>query len=536
MINPVKLVLEKNVDVPVRDGSVLRADVFRPPGEGRYPVIMSFGPYGKDIHFRDFHQAFYETVDERGPFMNWETPNPDWWVPHGYVVIRVDERGTGRSPGSLDLFDRQEREDFYDAIEWAGEAGWSTGKVGLLGVSYYAILQWHVAAMQPPHLAAIVPWEGANDLYREFGRHGGILNNVWLDAWWNRQVTSNRNLAGAPSRDLPADHRSHPLIDEYHRANAVDLSAIKVPVLSAGNWGGYALHLRGNIEGYLAAGSEHKWLEIHEGNHLAPFYTDESRMLQKRFLDQWLKGEDSGMLQTPPVRLAIRSVHSTNQRYEEAWPIPRTRWCEYHLDVSAGLLTPSRPTAEGRVDYPAPAGGLLLLTEPFRERTEITGPIALTLTVASSAPDMDVFASIICLDQTGSEVSRDDAQDRPGPIAKGWLRVSHRELDEERSRPYRPVHRHTHSAQLTPGDLVDIAVEIRPTSMVFEAGFRLGLTIEAHDRNDGTAGYYNHDDPGDRPAVRLAGVNTIVSGPGHRSVLLLPIIPPAEGHSRETSS
>lgn len=527
----VQLVLEKNVDVAMRDGTVLRADVFRQAGGGRHPVIMSYGPYGKDIHFRDFHQAFYETVDERGPFMNWETPNPEWWVKEGYVVVRVDERGTGRSPGRLDLFSRQEREDYYDAIEWAGEAPWSTGKVGLLGVSYYGILQWHVAAMRPPHLAAIVPWEAANDLYREFGRHGGILNNVWMDAWWARQITTNASPGGMPTTDLPADHRAHPLIDDYHLDHAVDLGAIEVPVLSAGNWGGYALHLRGNVEGYLGAGSAHKWLEIHSGNHLAPFYTERSRALQKMFLDQWLKGEDSGMLDHPALTLAIRDRDSYEWRHEDAWPIPRTDWQTFHVDGPAGRLTRESPAENGAVSYAAPDGGLLFLTPPFAERTEVTGPLALHLTVASSVDDMDVFVSVIHLDAAGKEITCDDAQDRPGPVAKGWLRASHRDLDPERSLSYRPVHRHVERRPLVPGEPADIVVEIRPTSMVFEPGSRLGVVVESHDRLDGTAGYYDHDDPDDRPLDALAGVSTILSGPGRRSFLVLPIIPPVEARN-----
>ena len=96
------MVIEKDVPVPTRDGRVLRADVFRPLGAGPFPVLLVHGPYGKDIHFADFNAHAYGLLDEAGPYMTWETPNPEWWVPHGYAVVRVDSRGAARSPaGSL---------------------------------------------------------------------------------------------------------------------------------------------------------------------------------------------------------------------------------------------------------------------------------------------------------------------------------------------------------------------------------------------------------------------------------------------------
>lgn len=173
-----EVIFEQNVAIPLRDGALVYANVYRPNGVGAYPVVMTFGPYGKDIHFRDFNPTAYAQIAEHGRYLNWETPNPDWWVPRGYVVVRVDQRGIGTSPGYLDLLSRQQGEDFYDAIEWAGIQPWSTGKVGLLGISYYAASQWQVAAMQPPHLAAMIPWEGFVDLYREAIRHGGIYSNT----------------------------------------------------------------------------------------------------------------------------------------------------------------------------------------------------------------------------------------------------------------------------------------------------------------------------------------------------------------------
>lgn len=110
----------------------------------------------------------------------WETPDPGYWTQRGYIVLRVDERGTGQSPGQLDVLSRGTSETFFDVIEWAAEQEWSTGKVGLLGVSYYAATQWSVAARRPKGLAAIVPWEGFSDYNREAVRHGGILADQFI--------------------------------------------------------------------------------------------------------------------------------------------------------------------------------------------------------------------------------------------------------------------------------------------------------------------------------------------------------------------
>lgn len=524
----------RDVSIVVRDGTTLIGDVFLPSSPEAAPVILTYGPYGKDIHFADFHPRFYESVDERGPNMVWEIPNPDWWTQQGYAVVRVDERGTGKSPGKLDLFSEQEQHDFYDVIEWAGTQPWSTGRVGLLGVSYYAILQWRVAVMRPLHLAAIVPWEAAADFYRDFARHGGIFNSDWLTAWWRRQITRNQHgltdqddaqdtLDG--NNDMLADLKAHETFDDYHRARQIDLSRIDVPVLSAGNWGGYALHLGGNSEGYLQAGSDDKWLEMHTGNHLAPFYTSESRELQKRFLDEFVKGVDTGIRDEPRVKLAVRSATGWQWRAEESWPLSDTRWTRFHLDSLHGALGKSEPPTESNVEYSAENGSALFLTPPMTDRWEITGPVAAHLTVSTTGTDMDLFLSLIVLDPDGSEICFDDVQDVPGPVTRGWLRVSHRALDHGRSTSWNPVHTHATKQLLTPGEIVDVAVSVRPTSVVLAEGQRLGLVIGAADRKDAASPYYAHTDPEDRALSRV-GTHTIHTGPGTCSYLVLPVIPP----------
>lgn len=536
------MVVEKDLPVTTRDGTVLRADVFRPDGPGPFPALLVHGPYGKDIHFADFNAHAYDLVDESGPRMTWETPNPDWWVPRGYALVRVDQRGTGHSQGRMELFSPTEFEDYYDVVEWAGIQHWSTGRVGLLGISYYAIGQWHVAAMRPPHLAAIVPWEGAVDLYRDWARHGGILSNAFTDAWWLRQITGNQyalpgdaqnpGRAVAGNADLPTDLRAHELLDEWFAARSVDLSAITVPVLSSGNWTSYQLHLRGNVEGYLGAGSEHKWLEIHDGNHFTPFYSEASRLYQKRFLDRFVAGDESAWQDEPPVRLTVRDPRGSFVRTENEWPIARTRWTELHLDAETGALLADPRPGTSATTYPVVDGAATFLTTPFTSDVEITGPSALHVWLSADAVDADLFVTMIDIGPDGKEVTFEDASGvgNRGPVVKGWLRASHRALDEERSSPYRPVHRHTTKEALVPGEPVLLSVELLPTSLVFGPGHRLGIVLQAQDRSDPTR--FLHTAVTDRDPAVFRGTHTVHTGARYGSTLVLPVIPGADPTAR----
>jgi predicted acyl esterase len=302
-----------------------------------------------------------------------------------------------------------------------------------------------------------------------------------------------------------------------------DLSHIKVPLLSVGNWGGVGLHLRGNIEGYLDAASEHKWLRVHVGNHYTPFYSQEGRALQKRFFDYWLKGHENGLLEDARLQLAIRRGRGFTWRSEQEWPLARTKWTRFYLDAADKSISERVPNRPAHISYEAPEGGVSFVTAPFVEETEVTGPLALRLWVSSTAPEMDLFVTLRNLDAAGKDVACIGSNNEPVPVTKGWLRVSHRKLDQERSSEYRPYHRHDEIQRLLPGEVVPVDVEIWPTSMVFEAGHCLALDIEAHDGLG--PGLFRHHDLDDRHPSLLAGINTIHTGADRLSYLLLPVIP-----------
>ena len=528
------MIYERDVEIPTRDGTRLRANVYRPVGDDAAPVLMTLGPYGKDRNWADRNQQHARDLGG-GPFVNWETPNPETWVPKGYVVVRVDGRGTGASPGELNPFLNRAAEDYYDAIEWAAVQPWSTGKVGLLGISFYAMTQWPVAALRPPHLAAMVPWEAAADLDRDFFRAGGILNSGFLSGWWPYTVLnvqhgadgslSPQELVANGAISLNDAAREHPLGGDFEDHWRPDLPRIEVPLLSVGNWGNIGLHLRGNTEGYLGAGSEQKWLRIVTGDHIHPFYQPENIELEERFLGHFLKGEDTGWSAEPRVMLAIRDGDQVTWRGEDAWPIERTQWTRMHLDAGGHSLSTVKPATATEIAYDGLGEDTVrFLTAPFDSETELTGPVALRLWVSSSTQDMDVFARLGRVEPDGEEIWGHGPEGNQVSLTQGWLRASQRALDPARSLPYRPFHTHDGVQPLEPGVPVALDIEVWPTSIVFPAGSKLLLEIGGQELINS---HFVHNDTGDRPEAVFGGKNTLHTGPDMSSYLLLPVIPPA---------
>jgi predicted acyl esterase len=562
------------VAVAMDDGAVVRCDVFRPIKEAHYPVILSYGPYAKGLAFQDGYPSAWERMAGKHPdvtagssnaYQSWEVVDPEKWVPHGYACVRFDSRGCGTSPGFIDHFSPRETRDLYECIEWAAAQPWSNGKVGLSGISYYAINQWHVASLQPPHLAAMCVWEGAADWYRDMTHHGGILSTFWQN-WYDMQVKTVQHGAGprgGRSRvhgglvcgpdtlaeaelegnrcDLGREIHEHPLDDAYHKARSPAWSKVKVPFLSAGNWGGQGLHLRGNVEGFVRAASKQKWLEVHGLEHWTHFYTDYGRDLQLRFFDHFLHGTDNGWDKEPRVVLQVRHLDRFVPRAEGEWPLARTRWTRLNLNPGNGLLQREKAPGTGSLSFQAAGDGVTFLTPPLEAETEITGPSALKLFVSSSTSDADLFVVLRAFAPDLKEVVFQGAIDPHTPIGQGWLRASHRRLDKALSTPWRPYHRHDRRQPLKRGEVVEVEVEVWPTCVVLPAGYRIGVTIRGKDyeypgpsggrlsnfKNElKGCGPFLHDDERDRPADVFGGTTTLHFGRGRQAYLLLPVIPP----------
>ena len=566
--------IEWDVPIAMDDGLVLRADVFRPTTDGRYPVILAYGPYAKGLAFQDGYPSAWQRMVAEHPdvpagssnkYQSWEVVDPEKWVCDGYVCVRVDSRGAGRSPGYIDHFSPRETKDFYDCIEWAGVQPWSNGKIGLNGISYYGINQWHVASLQPPHLAAMCVWEGAADWYRDMTHHGGILSTFWAN-WYDMQVktvqyglgergprsrvtgelvcgdeTLSDSALAANRSDFGDEILAHPLDDAYHQARSPVWEKITAPLLTAANWGGQGLHPRGNFEGFVRAASKEKWLEAHGIEHWTHFYTDYGRSLQKRFFDHFLKGERNGWDRQPRVQLQVRHPQKFVERHENDWPIARTQWTKFHLDATGQVLSREPAKAAATIAFDALGDGLTFLSPPLERATEITGPLATRLSVSSTTSDADLFLVFRVFTPDLREVTFMGAIDPHTPIAQGWLRASHRKLDPKLATEYRPYHTHDEVQPLTPGEPVAIDIELWPTSIVVPAGHRIALSVRGRDyewqastgarlsnfKNElRGCGPFLHNDPRDRPAAVFGGRTTLHIGPDRPAYVLVPIIPP----------
>lgn len=514
----------RDVPVVVRDGAALRVNVVLPAAGGRFPVLMSAHPYGKDNlparRGRGWRVSVqYRMLRQTGPvrfsaLTGWEAPDPAWWASQGYAVVNCDLRGAGTSEGSASLLSDQEGEDVYDLIEWAAAQPWSTGAVGLLGVSYLAISQWKAAALRPPGLKAICPWEGFTDAYRDLAYPGGIAE-VGFTRLWSlalRQVQQRYRLTG--------QQRRHPLRDDWWRALVPALENITVPALICGSFSDNNLHSRGSFRGWERIASTEKFLYTHRGGKWATFYSPEARAAQLTFFDRYLRGRD---VPAPPrVRLEVRERRDViaSVREEDNWPLDRTEWTPLYL-TAAGLAT-APPSAAGCVSFGTRSQGACW-EWAITADTEITGPMALRLWVqAHGADDVHLFAGVEKYrggTYTPLEGAYGFGRDR---ITTGWLKASLRSLDEQSSRPFDPVPTCSHRQPLATGQVVPVDIALGPSATLFRVGETLRLVVAGRwlwPRNPLT---------GQFPAAYQKspkGRCTLHWGPQHQARLLVPIIP-----------
>ncbi|TIC81750.1 CocE/NonD family hydrolase [Nocardioides sp. GY 10127] len=477
-------VLVEEARITMRDGVVLAATVFRPADGSVVPVLATSTPYGKDDygqwdHFRDAPEGnvpgggFYlgqVTVSDHTPF---EAPDPGYWVPEGYAVLLVDHPGLGRSdsnPSSgLGIEER-----WRDVMAWVEEQEWSTGKVGMSGVSALCAVQW-MAAMDPapPQLKAIIPWEGINES-GPAGGYGGIPEVAfpeWLGHVW---IGPNVN---------PEAQGPEPALFDW----AYDVSRISVPALVCASFSDQELHSWDTFHAFGRMQSEHKWLYNHRRQKWGAYYGAPELALQKAFLDRFLKDDETAFTDQPRVRLEVnesRDVHKVLTAQE--WPLPETVYETWHLDAREGLLAAAEPSTPAAVTIaPAPVDDTdnrAVFDLTFTEDTDLVGHMVLHLAVeAVGTTDVDLFVGVEKLDAQGDEVYFYSASggNANGPVTRGWLRASKRTLDEARSTAWRPVLDLSTDAPLTPGEITDVTIPLMPSGTTFRAGETLRLVVQS---------------------------------------------------------
>ncbi len=556
------------VRVPTRDGSYLLADIYRPVQDGRYPAILRLSVYGRSFGtgsnctLADRQRSegredrwFEDRPSELGPMLRYAenavSANSTDWVPRGYVVVRLDGRGVGSTPGRLEPFSRQEAEDYYDAIEWSAVQPWCTGAVGLLGASYAATNQWNVAALEPSSLRAMIPWASDADAYRDLAYPGGIFNEGYRRGWW-ANVTSLQ--CDSPPEDFIAALVDHPFDDpafygtQSSGPRSVDFSRIRVPFLTAVSQTA-TLHSRAGFEAMLEAASPHRQLVVVAANYFSYLYR-ECLDLQFRFFDRFLRGADGEPGVDAPVRLMLRTgAGDYVWRDETGWPVPGTTCQPWYLDgcrqapnmVADPLprtftLTPAPAGSRATVAYPAGfkagqsrwATGVSFLSGPLEADLVLAGHFRASLWVSTTSHDMDVFVSLRVVDPDGSEI-RYAVRDRHSlaPVTWGCLKVSHRRLDPERS-TLRPWHTHRQGDYAPLGgeqEVVAIDVELMPATAAIPSGSRLRLDIQPV---EGCGGYL---DAAGSQAVRAydatyhdGAENLIHTGGDYQSCIWLPVV------------
>jgi len=525
------MIFEHDIAVPMRDGVKLYIDVTRPEGKEKVPALVAWSAYGKHRPFQ-YGYFFKEGGVRRewySKYTNFEAPDPLYWVPRGYAIINVDPRGVWQSEGDAVFWGHEEGRDGHDLVEWLAAQEWCNGKVGLSGVSYLAIIQWLIAATQPPHLAAINPWEGLSDMYREFAFHGGIPETFFTPIW-QKSVSYSANRV----EDVAAMMREHPLFDAYWATKVADFAKINVPAFVVASWSDQGLHLRGTLQAFNSIASKEKWLVIHGRKKWENYHQPDSVEKQQAFFDRYLKGIDNEVQQWPKVRLEVRDRYYVGRmRNENEWPLARTQYKKLFLDARSGSLKAAPIQAAWKVSYQAPGDESrspsayreerAQFDYVFRQATELTGPMKLRLWVeAIGADDMDLFVAIQKFDRHGSYVpfaAFSALED--GPVALGWLRVSHRELDTERSTPQQPWLLHRRLLKLAAGVPTGVELEIWPSSTRFAAGERLRVVIQGSDIYK----YARWIVLARHPKTINAGAHVIHTGGKYDSHLLIPVIP-----------
>lgn len=476
---PPDMVVQFDLPVPMRDSTILRINVFRPRGHEPVPAIMSAHPYGKDnlpLASRrgtsvalQYHLAPQPDPITFSAYTGWEAPDPAVYTARGYAVVNCDLRGAGTSDGVGQPFSAQEGNDYYDLIEWVAAQPWCSGRVGLDGVSYLAISQYWAAAAGPPTLAAICPWEGMTDPYRDTFFPGGV-REIGFSTLWSRVTSKSMRTDG----DLAQAAGAHPERDGFWEAKCPTLEAIDVPLLICASFSDQSLHTRGAFEAYRRSGSGQKWLYTHRRGKWSTYYGADATATRLAFFDHFLKGLDNGWERRPSVRLAIHEDGDQPAVVtgETQWPPQDLSLRELRLDAASATL----PGSGNAIAFVLP-NGKVDFEWVIEEDLDVIGAMGLVVPVSlEGTDDMHLFVRVDKL-RDGREVLFEGTMGFPrDSVSKGWQRLAHRELAAEAT-PLQPVHTACRAEPVRPGEVVEVQVELRQHATRFRRGDVLRVRV-----------------------------------------------------------
>lgn len=506
------ILCEYDVRIPMSEGFSVTANIYRSKTAAEkgepVPVVMCAHPYdnhltpalkktplgGAPQQYRLIPQAGKPVFSKQ---TSWESPDPNFWVPAGYAIVNMNLPGYANSGGPPSAFSEHQGKCYYEAIEWVAKQPWCTGKVGLNGVSFLAISQFHVAACQayggpPPSLRCISPWEGLTDPYRDIFAYGGLSEVGFPAFWWATEVKPAINGTQADfvasEECIPTDYlKNHPLYDDFWKAKAAKLEEITVPMLVCASFSDHGLHTMGSFRAFIKAKSQYKWVYTHRTGKWDAYYSPEVQEMTRNFMDCFLKDDmSSGFLDTPSVRLEVRSslkeIHEV--RHENEWPIARTKYTRLYLTEQQSLSL-ERPRTQMDLAYPA-KNGRAEFRHTFTEDTELSGYMKLRVWVEArpgsagreTPDDMALFVAVNKLDRDGNPVhfygSVGNTKDM---VTRGWCRVSRRELDPVESTEWHPVPKGAREQKLKAGDIVPVDIALYPSSTFFAAGESVELIV-----------------------------------------------------------
>ncbi len=474
---PTDIVMERDTPITLRDGTVIYADVFRPVDGGKHPAILAISPYGKEVggqHLDDLPGRMGVPQSATSGLERFEGPDPAYWVSKGYVVVNPDTRGAYSSEGNINYWGRQYAEDGYDIVEWIAKQNWSNEKVGMSGNSWLTVSQWFIAAEQPPHLAAIAPWEGFSDHYRESGTRGGIPMTGFSEG-----IAETFSSGHGLLEDQPRMIVDYPLYNEYWSDKKARLERIQVPAYVVASYTNN-VHTYGTFAGYRKISSPDKWLRVHLTQEWNDYYNPENVADLTKFFDHYLKGENNGWEQTPKVRLSVYEMEGKDvlNRTEQEFPLARTEYKKMYLDASKGAMSFQKsPAAKTSYDSEG-AKPEAVFNYTFDEDTELTGYMKLHLwAVAADNDDMDLHVKVEKVAADGTVLNQNQFG---GVSAEGYLRASMRALDEKESTPAEPYLKGTKEEKLIPGHVVPLDISIWPMGMIYHKGETIRLTVSAY--------------------------------------------------------